>query len=69
MMPPRRHENVHHGRTRGKASELRKVISRESQASLTASGEPIALLAPADSERPGENRLDNSRVTLRRLLL
>jgi antitoxin (DNA-binding transcriptional repressor) of toxin-antitoxin stability system len=33
---------------RGKASEVRKVISRESQALLTASGEPIALLVPVD---------------------
>jgi antitoxin (DNA-binding transcriptional repressor) of toxin-antitoxin stability system len=34
---------------RGKASELRKVISREPQALLTAGGEPIALLVPVNS--------------------
>lgn len=34
---------------RGKASELRKAISREPQALLTASGEPIALLVPVES--------------------
>ena len=34
---------------RGKASEVRKVISREPQALLTESGEPIALLVPVDS--------------------
>ena len=33
---------------RGKASELRKAISREPQALLTASGEPIALLVPVE---------------------
>lgn len=33
---------------RGKASELRRVISRESQALLTESGEPVALLVPVD---------------------
>jgi len=31
---------------RGKASKLRKAISPEPQALLTASGEPIALLVP-----------------------
>ncbi|MEK6322960.1 MAG: hypothetical protein AABN33_14905 [Acidobacteriota bacterium] len=34
---------------RRKASELREVISREPQAVLTASGEPIALLVPVNS--------------------
>jgi len=34
---------------RGKASELRKAISREPPALLTASGEPIALLVPVES--------------------
>lgn len=34
---------------RGKASEVRKVISREPEALLTESGEPIALLVPVDS--------------------
>jgi antitoxin (DNA-binding transcriptional repressor) of toxin-antitoxin stability system len=34
---------------RGKASELRKAISREPQALLTASGEPVALLVPVES--------------------
>ena len=34
---------------RGKANELRKVISSEPQALLTESGEPIALLVPVDS--------------------
>lgn len=34
---------------RGKASDLRKVISREPQAVLTQSGEPIALLVPVNS--------------------
>lgn len=33
----------------GKASELRRVISRESQALLTEGGEPVALLVPVDS--------------------
>ncbi|HTG17530.1 MAG TPA: hypothetical protein VK747_19945 [Blastocatellia bacterium] len=33
----------------GKASALRKVISRDSQALLTAGGEPIALLVPVNS--------------------
>ncbi|MEK6289745.1 MAG: hypothetical protein AABO57_28860 [Acidobacteriota bacterium] len=32
-----------------KASELREIISREPQAVLTASGEPIALLVPVNS--------------------
>jgi antitoxin (DNA-binding transcriptional repressor) of toxin-antitoxin stability system len=34
---------------RGGASELRKVISQEPPALLTASGEPIALLVPVTS--------------------
>lgn len=34
---------------RGNASELRRIISRESQALLTESGEPVALLVPVDS--------------------
>ena len=34
---------------RGKASELRKAISREPQALLTANGEAIALLVPVES--------------------
>ena len=33
----------------GKASELRRVISRESQALFTEGGEPVALLVPVDS--------------------
>jgi len=35
---------------RGKASDLRKVISRDPQAVLTASGEPVALLVPVDKD-------------------
>ena len=39
---------------RSKARELRKIISRESQALLTESGEPIALLVPVDSAKLDE---------------
>ena len=41
-----RYEDIHDRRPAGQASELRKAISREPQALLTASGEPIALLVP-----------------------
>jgi antitoxin (DNA-binding transcriptional repressor) of toxin-antitoxin stability system len=39
---------------RGKASDLRKVISRDPQAVLTASGEPVALLVPVDRDTLAE---------------
>ena len=45
---------------RGKASELLKAISREPQALLTASGEPIALLVPVESAT-----LDETATTIR----
>jgi len=45
---------------RGTASELRKAISREPQALLTASGEPIALLVPVES-----GTLDETAIAIR----
>lgn len=50
----------------GKASELRKVISREPQALLTESGEPIALLVPVNSATLDEtaNAIQQARARL-----
>ena len=39
---------------RGAASDLRKIISRDPQAVLTASGEPVALLVPVDTDTLNE---------------